>query len=157
MALCYVDDVLVITAEPMKTIEGIIAVFKPKGDKTEKPDIYLVASLSDLDTADGTKCWTMPSEKYFKVDIENVEARLAKSDLRFPSRCYTPMSISYHPSKDITREMNAEGLHSYQELILILRWEIEIGRIDILFEVSLLSSHLALPRIGDLQAVNQIF
>ena len=33
MALCYVDDVLVIVAEPMKTMDGIRAVFKLKGDK----------------------------------------------------------------------------------------------------------------------------
>ena len=33
MALCYVDEVLVIAAEPMKTMDGIRAVFKLKGDK----------------------------------------------------------------------------------------------------------------------------
>ena len=53
--------------------------------------------------------------------------------------------------------MNAGGLHTYQELIGILRWDIDIGRIDILLEVSMLSSHLALPRIGRLQAVYRIF
>ena len=127
------------------------------GDKNENPDMYLGASLSEIETADGTKCWTMSSEKYVKAAIENVEARLAKSDSRLPSRCDTPMSTSYHPSKDVTREMNAEGLHTYQELIGIIRWSIEIGRIDILLEVSLLSSHLALPRIGHLQAVYWIF
>ena len=41
MALCYVDDVLVIVAEPMKTMDGIRAVFKLKGDKAENPDMYL--------------------------------------------------------------------------------------------------------------------
>ena len=57
--MCYVDDVLVIAAEPMNTMDGIRAVFKLKGDKAENPDIYLGASLSDLETADGIKCWTM--------------------------------------------------------------------------------------------------
>ena len=33
----------------------------------------------------------------------------------------------------------------------------ELGRVDILLEVSLLSSHLALPRIGHLQQVYHIF
>ena len=98
----YEDDVLVIAAEPMKNMVGIRAVFKLKGDKAKNPDMYLGASLSELDTADGTKCWTMSSEKYVKAAIENVEAILAKSDLRLPSRCDTPISTSYHPSKDIT-------------------------------------------------------
>ena len=59
----------------------------------------------------------MSSEKYVKAAIDNVETRLAKSDLRFSSRCDTPMIPSYHPREDVTREMNAEGLHIYQELI----------------------------------------
>ena len=114
MALYYVDDVLAIAAEPMKTMDGTRAVFKLKGNKAEKPDMYLGASLSELETVDGTKCWTMSSEKCVKAAIENVEARLAKSDLRLPSRCNTPKSTSYHQSKDVTRQMNAEGLHTYQ-------------------------------------------
>ena len=50
-----------------------------------------------------------------------------------------------------------EGVQFYQELIEILRWEVEIGRVDILLKVSILSSHLAFPRIGHLQAVYHIF
>ena len=52
--------------------------------------------------------------------------------------CDRPMSTNYHPNEDVTREMNLDGLHTYQELIGILRWAIEIRRIDILLEVSLL-------------------
>ena len=69
----------------------------------------------------------------------------------------TPMSTSYHPSEDVTKELNVEGVQFYQEMIGILRLAVEIGRVDILLEVSLLSSHLALPRIGHLQAVYHIF
>ena len=45
MVLCYVDDVLAISETPMKTIEGIKAVFKFKGDKAEVPNMYLGASI----------------------------------------------------------------------------------------------------------------
>ena len=155
--MCYVDYVLVIAAESMKNKDGIRAVFKLKGDKAETPDMYLGASLSELETAYGTKCWTMSSYKYVKVAIKNVEARLAKSDLRLPSRCDTPMRTVYHPSEDINMLMDAEELHTYQELIGVLRWSIDIRRIDTLFEVSLLSSYLAIPCIGHLQAVYRIF
>ena len=65
-ALCYVDDVLVIAAEPMKTMDGIRAVFKLKVDKSEKTNMYLGASLSELETDDGTKCWTMSSENLLR-------------------------------------------------------------------------------------------
>ena len=49
-----------------------------------------------------------------------------------------------------------EGVQFYQELIGILQWAVEIGRFDILLEVSLLSSHLVLPIIEHLQAVYHI-
>ena len=42
-------------------------------------------------------------------------------------------------------------------MIGILRWTVELGRCDILLEVSLLSSHLSLPRLGHIQAACHIF
>ena len=53
--------------------------------------------------------------------------------------------------------MNAEGLQVYQELIGILRLTFDIGRIDILLEVSLLSPQLALPHVRHLQVVYIVF
>ena len=42
-------------------------------------------------------------------------------------------------------------------MISILRWAAEIGRVDIPIELSLLSSQLAFPRVGHLQAVYIVF
>lgn len=42
-------------------------------------------------------------------------------------------------------------------MIGVLRWAVELGRIDMYTEVSLLSQHLALPRVGHLEAVYHIF
>lgn len=42
-------------------------------------------------------------------------------------------------------------------MIGVLRWSIELGRIDIATEVSMLSTHLAMPREGHLQQVYHIF
>ena len=39
----------------------------------------------------------------------------------------------------------------------MLRWAVELGRLDIYTEVALLSQHLALPRVGHLEAVYHIF
>ena len=98
----------------------------------------------------------MSSKKYVKAVIDNLESKLRKSDMHLP-KCRTPMSISYHPSEYITKELNVEGEQFYQDLIGILRRAVEIGRVDILLEVSLLSSHLTLPKIRHLQAVYHIF
>ena len=42
-------------------------------------------------------------------------------------------------------------------MIGILRWSVELGRIDIITEVSMLSSHNISPRTGHLEAAYQIF
>ena len=42
-------------------------------------------------------------------------------------------------------------------MIGILRWAVDIVRVDILLEVSLLSSQLSLPRVRYLQAVYRVF
>ena len=42
----------------MKTIEGIKAVFKLKGDKAEVPDMYIGALIQKVETADLAKCWS---------------------------------------------------------------------------------------------------
>ena len=48
--LCYVDDVLDISCNPMRTIEGIKRMFKLKDDKYEPPEIYLGAFLEQVQT-----------------------------------------------------------------------------------------------------------
>ena len=45
----------------------------------------------------------------------------------------------------------------FLQLIGILRWAIELGRLDIFVEVSQLSQHQALPRRGHLEALYHIF
>ena len=50
-----------------------------------------------------------------------------------------------------------EGVRYYQELIGVLRWALELGQIDIAMEVSMLSTHLALPISGHLQQVYHMF
>ena len=58
---------------------------------------------------------------------------------------------------DVTGELKEYGVQWYQELIGNLIWEVEIGRIDILLEVSLLSNDLALPQEGHIKQVLHIF
>ena len=72
MVLCYVDDVLTISDMPMRTMDCIRSVFKLKDDKAEVPDVYLGATLSQVETETGTKCWSMSSEKYVKAAIDRV-------------------------------------------------------------------------------------
>ena len=104
MVLCYVDDVLAISDMPMRKMDGIRSVFKLKDDKAELPDVYLGATLSQVETETGTKCWSMSSEEHVKAEIDSLESKLGKSDMHLP-KYRTPMSTSYHPSEDFTKEL----------------------------------------------------
>ena len=95
----------------------------------------------------------MSLEIYCAALVNNVEETLAKKGLRLPSKCLTPISHEYRPEMDATGELKSDGVQWYQEIIGSLRWAIDIGRVDILHEVSLLSKHLALPREGHLEQV----
>ena len=54
---------------------------------------------------------------------------------------------------DITPLLPVKLISKYQSYIGILRWAVELGRIDILYEVSRLSSFNAQPREGNLKTV----
>jgi hypothetical protein len=54
-------------------------------------------------------------------------------------------------------ECDDDRASHYQQLIGVLPWAVELGRLDIYTEVALLSQHLALPRVGHLEVVYHIF
>ena len=45
----------------------------------------------------------------------------------------------------------------YHSLIGVLQWIVELGRVDMCVEVSMMSSHLALPIEGHMKEVYHIF
>ena len=92
-----------------------------------------------------------------KSAIENVEQILQKGGQKIPSMCKTPLSSSYRPELDTSPELKEDGLQCYQELIGVLRWAVELGRVDILLETLMMLTHLALPRCGHLEQLYHMF
>lgn len=156
IVLCYVDDVLSVSDDPKSTLQGLQSTFKLKDDKIEEPDMYLGAQLGKIQI-EGHECWTMSAEMYVIASVKNVEEALAKKGLRLPTKCYTPLATDYRPELDTSAELKADGVQYYQELIGVLRWAVELGRVDILLETSLMSTHLALPRSGHMDQVYRMF
>ena len=68
-----------------------------------------------------------------------------------------PLTHGYHPELDTSPELKVDGLQRYQELVGILQWAVELGRVDILLETLMMSTHLALPRQGHLEQLHNIF
>jgi hypothetical protein len=155
--LCYVDDVLCMSHDPTKSMKRIQDDFKIKEDKMESPNVYLGATIAKMTLADGEACWTMSPELCAKAAVANVQEDLAKQGRRLPPKCVTPFSSNYAPWQEDSQELKADGAQRFQELIGQLRWAAEIGRVDILLETSLLSSYLAMPRLGHLEQAFHIF
>jgi hypothetical protein len=155
--LMYVDDILAISCDPGTILHDVQTTFKLKNDKIETPEYYLGAKLQEKPIND-IKCWTITSQDYVKAAVKNVEEATKGTSRNIPSKnVETPMSTSYAPEQDVTEELNDRDVTFYQELIGVLRWATEIGRVDILLEVSLLSQYQANPREGHLEQLLHIF
>ena len=148
---------LCISANPRITMNGIKRNFKLKGDKAEEPTMYLGAGVSKITNEAEDICWEMLLEKYCRAAVQNIEDDLKKVNRALSSKWYTPLSQNYRPELDVTSELKPAGVQRYQELIGILRLAVELGRVDILYKVSRMSLHLALPREGHLEETYHIF
>jgi hypothetical protein len=139
----YVDDILAISCDARAILEEIQGTFKLKNDKIDVPDFYLGAKLQRKDI-NGISCWTITSQDYVKAAVKNVEEAIKNTRRRLPTtNVNTPMNNTFTPEMDVTNKLDADGMTFYQELIGVLRWATEIGRVDVLLEVALLSQYQA--------------
>ena len=101
----------------------------------------------------------MSSHKYVQNAVKTVEGLLKEDgdDLHLKTTAKTPYPATYKPELDMSDELCPKLTSRYRQLIGILRWAVEIGRIDIYLETAVLSQYLANPRIGHLEAAYHIF
>ena len=122
------------------------------------PTVYLGAEIGKYQHEGTTKeLWTMSSATYTARSIADVETELELVGKKLRMRAETPMAAGYRPELDGTPELDERRATYYQGLIGILRWACELGRIDILVDVSMMSSYLVSPREGHLEQVLHIF
>ena len=67
-----------------------------------------------------------------------------------------PFMMGYEPDQDVSEVLALQEASYFQSLIRIMRWMVELGRVDIATEVSLLSSYMAMPREGHIEATLHI-
>ena len=101
--------------------------------------------------------WAMSSTKYTKQAIADIEVELDAIGKRLPTKVTTLLASGYRPELDQSRELNAERLNYFQGLIGVLRWICELGRLDIMMPVSMLSRYLVSAREGHLDQVFHVF
>ena len=74
-----------------------------------------------------------------------------------PFKAPNPLTFNYRPEIDVSQELGEDDASYYQTLICVLQWIVELSRVDIDCEVSMMSSHMALPREGHLKELFHIF
>ena len=164
--LVYTDDLLCIHENPTGIINILKEKYPIKPDSIGPPSIYLGANIQKIDSkSDGVECWGFSAERYVKEAVRNVKERMKKDGFIFNKKLsdknYSPQSpfsnAKYRLELDSTHECTYEQANYFQSLIGVLRWIIELGRIDIHFEVSVLSQYLVNPRVGHLIQALHIF
>ena len=71
---------------------------------------------------------------------------------KMPKKAKIPFKMGYVPEMNTSPELGPDAASYYLTIIGFLRWMIELGRINKITKVSLLSSHVALPGEGHLEA-----
>ena len=152
--LLYTDDCLAISHRAEAILRNEIGrYFMLKEESIGEPDIYLGGKLRKVDLDNGATAWAFSSSKYVRAAVKNVETKIMKEGKKLPKTCDTPMSTEYRPEVNVSPELSSDEASYFQSLIGVLRWIVELGRVDICCELSMLSSHLALPREGHLEQV----
>ena len=159
--LLYVDNALVVSENAESILQNEPRrYFHLKEESIGPPTIYLGGRVHKVQLENGVWAWSFSSSQYVQSAIKNVEEYIGKpenSHLKILTKAETPLMTSYRPELDVSPELTPQDSAYYQSLIGILWWIVELGRIDICLEVSMMSSHLVMPRKGHLDQVLHIF
>jgi hypothetical protein len=140
-------------------MKGISQVYRMKEGSIAKPSIYLGAQVREhrLPENPAKVVWSLSAEKYLKEAIRSVELDLEKLGKRLPNHVSTPLSSGYQTELDVSALLDDDFTSWYQKLIGILRWAVELGRIDIHLSIALLAQYLVQPWVGHLDQIFHVF
>ena len=154
----YVDDILICSENPKKYMDQLGTAFLLKPGSVDEPKVYLGADFRKKKLHNGSDIWITGANSYLKEAIKVFSGVMKKSGMKVYGSAKTPFSNqTYRPELDLSPFCSDEQIHLYQQLIGMLRWLIELGRVDIQLETTKLSSFLAGPQIGHLYQALHIF
>ena len=145
--LCFVDGILCIYHNVDTILEWLHKSFplKPWFDKS---DMYLGMTLRKTRLHNEVWAWAMSPVKYVWEASRNFAVHLAANygcRFRLPKKAENPFKKGYDPETNTSPDLDLYAVSYYLTIIDVLRWIIELGKINIITKVPLLSSHVALP------------
>jgi hypothetical protein len=141
-------------------MDGLTKAYTMKEGSVALPTTYLGADVhrhtfhNVVDPE--TIRWSMSSDTYIKRALADVEQHLEDIGEMLVKQ-KQPILGDYRPELDSTPFLSDKLTNYYQGLIGVLRCATELGRLDILCPVNLISSYMAAPRIGHLNQLFHIF
>ena len=117
------ENNLCIHHDSMAVLNKLDKYFKLKPGSTVDPDMYLGDKPQRIKLRNGVVAWGV-----------------------------SPLKYVYEAVMDTSKYLDPAEASYFQSIIGVMGWMVEIGRIDTAAEVSLLSSHLAYPREGHIEA-----
>ena len=104
--------------------------FELKDSYIAAPLQYLGDNLRMVELENGQKCWAFGSKQYVEAAVQNVLDYLKKRVDGLAAKAVTPMTSGYCPDIDTTPEFGSEDAAYLHFIIGVLRWIVELGRID---------------------------
>ena len=138
-------------------MDEIGAIYGLKKNSVGLPKHYSGADTKTLQMKFGIQCWTMSPDSYVREAIVNIELLMENDGKRIKRASIPFPHMNCKPELDTSPLLDAPMMSRYQPIIGIFQWSCELGRFDILLEVSLLSAFNAAPREGHLNALYNIF
>ena len=110
--------------------------------------MYLGAKIRKVVLENEVESWATSAQKYVQEAVSNSGDYLHEhfGDQEFTKKITNPFQLEYDPLMDLSAQLGPILLNYTQTHFGLLRLMVEFGRIEIINEVSMLASQLALPR-----------
>ncbi len=115
----------------MKEINGYLPL---KPSSVDNPDIHLSVKLKETQLPNRVTAWGLSPSKYVVQALKNCQLHLTEKlagRYSIPARADNPFPIDYDPSTDLSNILDPDCSSFYQHLIGVMRWMVELGRINI--------------------------
>ena len=156
--LTYVDDCLVVSHDPKSIVDTLQNEYKYRLKDVGPPTRYLGAQIGQYEFEDGSKAWFMSAQLYLQQAIKEVETLWGPMHKLFRDRgsLDTPLPAGVHPELDDSPMLDDDDTQLYQSYVGLLRWAVELGRVDIAHSAGVMARFSAAPRQGHLYYVLRI-
>ena len=144
---------MVIQLDTRSILVRIDKFLKIKESSVGDPDIYSGAKLKKLHMDNDVWCWSISPSKYVQEVVRNCQKYLKENlsdEYELIANAPKLFPLGYEPCMYVYPLLLHDEESYFQTIIDVMRWMVDLVKIEISVEVSHLSSFLTMPRQGHL-------